>query len=167
MLKSYLQTAIISLFIMSSLQAQTDSASNWKIGGILGSTFSQTYLSNWAAGGENSLSITSIFNIYFNYSKKEISWDNSFNIGYGTLKQGDSKKYRKTDDKLEFSSKFGYEAYKNLYYSAFFSFKTQMAKGYNYPNDSIKISDFLAPAYLIGSIGVDFKQNFLSVFFLL
>ena len=34
-----------------------------------------------------------------------------------------------------------------------------MAPGYNYPNDSVKISNFLAPAYLLGALGMDYKPN--------
>jgi len=43
--------------------------------------------------------------------------------------------------------------------------KTQMAPGYNYPNDSVKISTFLAPAYLLAAVGMDYKPNpFTSAF---
>jgi len=109
--------------------------------------------------------LNSIFNFNANYKKDKKAWDNSFSIGYGILKQEKEGKYRKTDDKIEVSSKYGYEAFNKVYYSAFVSFKTQMAKGFKYPNDSIKISDFLAPAYIVGSLGGDFKFNYLSVFF--
>ena len=34
-----------------------------------------------------------------------------------------------------------------------------MTAGYNYPNDSVKISGPLAPAYLLGSLGLDYKPN--------
>jgi hypothetical protein len=39
------------------------------------------------------------------------------------------------------------------------NFKTQLANGYNYPNDSDKISGFMAPGYLLGAIGLDYKPN--------
>jgi hypothetical protein len=34
-----------------------------------------------------------------------------------------------------------------------------MSPGYDYPNDSVKISNLFAPAYLLGAIGLDFKPN--------
>ncbi len=39
------------------------------------------------------------------------------------------------------------------------SFKTQMTPGYNYPNTEDKISDLLAPAYLLFSLGMDYKPT--------
>jgi hypothetical protein len=40
-----------------------------------------------------------------------------------------------------------------------------MAPGYNYPNDSVIISNLLAPAYITGALGIDYKpDNYLSVF---
>ena len=65
----------------------------------------------------------------------------------------------KTDDKIDFLSKYGREAFKNFFYAALLNFKTQMAPGYNYPNDSVKISNFFAPAYLVGALGMDYKPN--------
>jgi hypothetical protein len=43
--------------------------------------------------------------------------------------------------------------------SALLNFKTQMAPGYKYPDVTTKISDFLAPAYLLGALGLDFKPS--------
>ena len=34
-----------------------------------------------------------------------------------------------------------------------------MTAGYNYPDDSTKISNFLAPGYMLGAIGMDYKPN--------
>ena len=96
--------------------------------------------------------------IYANYKKGNTSFDNSLDIGYGFLKSGNAGT-RKTDDKIDFTSKYGQKASKNWYYAGLINFKSQMAPGYNYPNDSTKISDFLAPAYILGSIGMDYKPN--------
>ena len=38
-------------------------------------------------------------------------------------------------------------------------FKTQIAKGYNYPNDSVPVSKFMNPAVLTIGIGLDYKPN--------
>lgn len=43
------------------------------------------------------------------------------------------------------------------------NFKTQSLPGYNYPNDSVIISKFLSPAYLLFAGGFDWKpKNYLS-----
>jgi hypothetical protein len=75
------------------------------------------------------------------------------------MKQG-SESFRKTDDKIDFLSKYGREAFKNFYYAALLNFKTQMTPGWNYDTDpKDKISDLFAPAYLLVAMGLDFKPN--------
>ena len=39
------------------------------------------------------------------------------------------------------------------------NFKSQFSDGYDYPNDSVPISRFLAPAYILYSLGLDYKPN--------
>lgn len=136
---------------------QKDSVKYWQYGGVVMLNFGQTALSNWAAGGENSQSGNSFFNSFANYKKKNITWDNTIDLGYGMLRQNEQN--RKTDDKIDFSTKFGMAASKKWYYSALFSFKSQFSTGYKYPNDTtrLKISEFLAPAYIVTAIGMDYK----------
>jgi hypothetical protein len=105
------------------------------------------------------MSLNGQFNGYANFKSSTNIWDNSLDLGYGLLRQNKRDGYMKTDDKIDFVSKFGRKAYKNWYYSALLSFKTQMTPGYNYPNDSIKISDWLAPAYFMTAIGLDYKPD--------
>jgi len=130
----------------------------WDIGGIGNAYFNQGYLSNWAQGGESSLS--SLLEVKFNidYKKGKTIWDNDINYKYGLLKSGE-KELRKNEDKLEINSKFGSSASNDWYYSTLVNFKTQFFKGYDYPNDSVPVSDFLAPAYLVFSVGMDYKPS--------
>ena len=86
-------------------------------------------------------------------------WDNSLDLGYGFLQQGNNKSFVKTDDRIDFVSKYGKKAFSNFYYTALLNFKTQFAPGYNYPNDSVKISNFLAPAYVLGAIGLNYMPD--------
>ena len=138
-----------------------DTTKGWKKGGIVGINMAQTSLTNWAAGGENSISVNGIFSVFANYKKGKNAWDNSLDLGYGILKQETGKYVKKTDDKIDLLSKYGREAFKNFYYAALLNFKTQMTTGYNYPNDTtrIKISDHFAPAYLVIALGLDYKPN--------
>jgi hypothetical protein len=148
-------------------EQKADSLSGWKTGGIAGVNVAQTALVNWAAGGEGSFAVNGIFSLFANYKKDKISWDNSFDLGYGVLKQGDID-YKKTDDKIDILSKFGREAYKNLYYAGLLNFKSQMTRGYDYKpegEEDVLISNVFAPAYIIAAIGVDYKpNNYVSVF---
>jgi len=146
-------------------EQKTDTVRGWKMGGVTALNLAQTSLTNWAAGGENSFSINGLFSVYANYKKNKTVWDNSLDIGYGLLKQGSGSDYKKTDDKFDLLSKYGQQASKNFYYAALVNFKTQMTEGKDYATDTSKISNFLAPAYLLGAIGMDYKPNdYLSAF---
>lgn len=136
-----------------------DSIIGWKKGGLFTATVAQTSLTNWVAGGQNSLSVNGLFSGFANYIKGKSVWDNSIDIGYGLIKQGKDEKFRKTDDKIDILSKYGQKAFKNFYYSALMNFRTQMTPGYNYPDITNKISDLFSPAYLIMALGLDFKPN--------
>ena len=173
----------IILVLCSSLytQAQTteaesnlkkvnaDSTDGWKKGGVANITFTQVYLDNWVAGGQNSISINGLISLYANYRKESMTWENNLDLGYGVLRQGSdegelSAPWVKTDDKIDFTSKYGRKAKKNWYYAGLLNFKSQMADGFELPNDSIPISTFMAPAYLLGAIGMDYKSKGFSAF---
>jgi hypothetical protein len=138
-----------------------DTTQGWKKGGIIAINLAQVSLTNWAAGGQNSLAVNGIFSLFANMKKGKSVWDNSLDLGYGILKQGKNADFRKTDDKIDFLSKYGRLAFKNVYYATMINFKTQMTPGYNYPSDAnkVKISNLFAPAYLLIALGLDYKPN--------
>lgn len=138
---------------------ETDTLNGWKKGGIITVNLSQTSLTNWAAGGQNSIATNGMLNLFANMKKGNGLWENAIDIGYGVINQGKEKLWKKTDDKIELSSKYGQKAFKNWYYALLLNLKTQMTPGYNYPNDSVKISDLFAPAYLVSALGMDYKPN--------
>lgn len=144
------------LFFTSSLFAQVDTASTWKRGGTITINVSQVSLQNWAAGGQNSISGSGLLNLFLNYKTSEASWDNSADLGYGLLKLGKNDLI-KSDDRIDLSSKYGRHAFKNWFYSSLINFRTQFSAGYNYPNDSVRISDFMSPGYGLLAIGLDYK----------
>lgn len=159
---------ILFIAFLSNIQAQVteietklrskteDTIIGWKKGGSFSFNLAQTSLSNWSSGGQNSIAVNSLFHYSINYKNLKQSWDNSFDIGYGVLRQGEIRSFLKTDDKIDILSKYGRKVKKNLYYAGAINFKTQMAPGYN-QDDSTKISDFFAPAYILGSLGLDYK----------
>ncbi len=164
---------LLSLFFigLNSIQAQitdaekklkvveTDTVKGWKTGGIVGANLAQTALVNWSAGGESSVAFNGLVSVFAHYKNEENAWDNSLDVGYGLLSQGSNAGFRKTDDKIDFLSKYGRKAFSNFFYSGLVNFKTQFSPGYNYPNDSVKISNLLAPAYLLGAIGLNYQPN--------
>ena len=135
-----------------------DTTQGWKTGGMGSLTFAQVSLTNWAAGGQNSSAFNSALNLFANYKKGHISWDNNLDMGFGLVRQG-LDDLRKSDDRIDFSSKFGRQAFQSQkwYYAMMLNFRTQFAPGYNYPNDSVQISKFLAPGYTTLAIGLDYK----------
>jgi len=153
---------LLAASIILSLAAQAqdvDTTKAWKKGGDAGLNFSQSSFTNWAAGGENALSLTAYTNIFANYKKGEDAWDNSLSLAYGMLQSAHTAP-RKNEDKIDFTSKYGRYAFaKHWYYSALLTAKTQFADGYNYPNDSVPISRFAAPAYVTAAIGLDYKTE--------
>jgi len=133
---------------------------DWDLDGITNLQFNQGFISsNWARGGESSLS--TLWNIRYSADYtygNQISWANDLEYKIGILKSGD-KKLRKNEDKLEINSKFGSNAINNWYYSALLNFQTQFFTGYNYPNTAEPVSGFLAPAHLVFSIGMDYNPK--------
>ena len=139
----------------------------WRKGGILNINLAQGSLSNWAAGGDEfSFSLNTLLSVYAFYKKDRHSWDNTLDFNLGFLNTT-SLGTRKNDDRLDILSKYGYALTKKLNIAALFNFRTQLFKGYNYGNNSQTLSsDFLSPAYILLSPGLDYKpnQNF-SLFF--
>ena len=140
------------------LDVDEDLEDGWQTGGLFSLSFSQVSLTNWAAGGQNSMSGNSIVSMFADYRRESLSWNNSLDLGYGLLKR-ESEGVRKNDDKVDIVSKAGMRAAKDWFYAGLVNFRTQMAPGYRYPNDSVAISRFLAPAYLLGAIGMDYQPH--------
>ena len=142
-----------------------DKEDGFKKGAIVNLALNQASFSNWSAGGFNSLSASTKINYFFYHKKANWIWDNYGQVGYGILDQENNDDIVKTDDIFEFTSKLGRKARENLYYAALLNLRTQMTPGYANPGDDTKISDLLAPLYVTGGIGVDFKkEDKLSVF---
>ena len=137
-----------------------DTTQGWHNSGVFSLNMSQANFTNWAAGGQNSLALNGLVNLGANYRMGKSAWDNALIIGYGKMVQkGNDLGWMKTDDRIDFQSKYGREATEKWFYSVLMSFKTQMDNGYNYPDTDNKISGLLSPAYLLFSLGMDYKPN--------
>jgi hypothetical protein len=153
------KTILLLFFFTTTLMVTAQQDTLWRRGGLLSLNFSQVSLTNWAAGGQNSVAGNAIVNYFANYKSGKNAWDNFADLGYGLLMQGKKGKWLKSDDKIELGTKYGRKASKDWYYSALANFRSQFTPGYNYPNDSTVISKFFAPAYLTLALGMDYKPN--------
>ncbi|MDH5400010.1 MAG: DUF3078 domain-containing protein [Cyclobacteriaceae bacterium] len=146
--------------VESKLKAQkTDTTEGWKKGGTITTNLSQVSLTNWASGGQNSVSLSGLLSLFAHRKMGNGLWENYLDIAYGTIKQGKRANWWKTDDKIDLTSKYGRKLAESWYLAGVLNFKSQLAAGYNYPNDSVVISGFMAPGYLLGAMGLDYKPN--------
>ena len=150
----------------------------------------QTSLSNWAAGGDNTVSFAGFVDGNANYARNEMFWNNRLQLDYGFLYASSKPILQKSTDRIYLESKWGYKAYQDvLYFSANYDFKSQFTTGYDYNTPSSLVdengndlegdvlkqawkdaralkSGFLAPAYTNLALGIDYKPaKWLSVNF--
>ena len=150
---------VLLLGFCHSLSAQDEADTTyWTKGGVIGISFSNVGLTNWAAGGVNSVSGVGLISLNANYKRDKTTWDNTLSLGYGLLKQDNADVF-KSDDKIELNSKYGRAFKEHWYYSALLQFKTQFAPGFANAGDTVNISDFMAPGYMVLAIGFDYKPN--------
>lgn len=143
----------------------------WKLGGMYTLNLAQGSLSNWQGGGDKtSFSAVSFLNLFAFYKYDRHSWDNTLDLGYGYVNTT-SLGSRKSDDRIDLLSKYGYDMGHKWYASTLFNFRSQFSPGYAYSKDAEgrdikeRTSDFLAPAYVLLSLGVDYKPvDYFSVF---
>jgi hypothetical protein len=159
MKKIKLTLCLLLFAALTIAQDPADGDTLWKVTGVTSLNLSQLSLTNWAAGGENSISGNALIKISPDYDNGTLNWDNDLTLGFGLLKQGD-RNAQKSDDQIDLSSKLGYRASDHWFYTALLSFKTQFAEGYSDPEDvDTKISGFMAPGYLNFSLGMDYKPT--------
>lgn len=145
---------------MSTLFAQDGDSlqqkdTTWKVGGIISLNFSQAYYENWQAGGTPSITGVGFLKLYSLYYKRKWRWDSQLDVAYGLIQERQAIQ-RKTDDKFTFDTKIGYDLGKKWFLSILGSFRTQFAPAYEDPDTrNVKISDFMSPAYVILSPGID------------
>lgn len=150
----------------SNKKQEEDTAhkSGWKKGGLFTLNVAQGSLSNWQGGGDkNSFSAIGFLNVFAILRNGKNLWTNTLDLGYGYINTT-SLGNRKSDDRIDLLSKYGYQIAKKWYAGALFNFRSQFAPGYMYEqvnNTDVKTltSKFLAPAYVLLSLGFDFKPS--------
>ena len=130
----------------------------WYYGFISSFSMNQNYLANWSRGGQSSLSGMLDVRAEARYTNKETkeTWTNSGRLRYGSIwnrEQG----IRTSTDNVEFNSQYNRVLINKLDFSSVFYGKTQIAKGFNFPNDSVAVSKFLNPGTFTVGMGVEYK----------
>lgn len=144
---------------VKTIKKEADTAARiWRRGGLYNLQIAQGSLRNWAAGGDDfSLTITSVLNLFAFYTKGRRSWDNTLDVNFGYVNTT-SLGARKNDDRLDILSKYGYSLDSAWNLSGLVNFRSQLFKGYTYgQEDRTLASAFLSPAYVLTSVGIDFK----------
>lgn len=139
-------------------QIKQDTVKHWKTAAVFGLTFNQLSLTNWASGGESSLSGKANFDLKSLYERNGSSFEFQNKSAFGVVGYGNNR-IEKTEDRFDLSAAYSFKAYDYWTYTSLFTFKTQLANGYKYPNDSTLISAFMAPGYLTASLGFKFKKS--------
>lgn len=166
---------ILWFFTSSLLKAQNDDAYSNDIGGdyiysnyyqqgwhFYGNSSintSQSSFSNWQGGGLNSISLSTAISLNLVYQGQKAKWENSLDAGYGIMLQGNENKWFKNDDRLAFNTKLGVRANERWYYTTSLEFYSQFQPGFWGINDTLPISDFMAPGYVTVALGFDYNPS--------
>lgn len=150
--------ASLQTFALFAQDAAKAEVKPWVYKGVTGINFAQTALSNWAAGGENSVAGNAYLNASLTHRSGNWLWENNLALEYG-LTNTKSLGTQKSSDKIDFASKIGYSTNNKWFYTGLIDFKSQFYNGYNYPNKTDYISKFMAPAYSNISVGMEYRPN--------
>ncbi len=120
----------------------------WKVSGNTQLHFTQSHFSdNWSGGGENAYTGLATLTLNFNFNnQKKITWNNQLEakLGFTTKKSDKSRVFRPNTNSLRYTTNWGYQAVKNLYYSGQINMSTQLVPNYRENSDVVQ-SDFLSP----------------------
>ncbi len=153
-------------FAYSQDSTATKDTLYWHRGTTLAVNLAQTSLTNWNAGGQNSIAYNALCNSFLNYEKDKLVYSNSLTLAFGQANLAD-KGWRKTDDRLYYISKLSYKKSEKLRYTIYLDFLTQFADGFNYiqsvsnPNEdtAVLVSRFMSRGYSTLAIGAEYTPT--------
>jgi hypothetical protein len=117
---------------------------HWKSSLKTNINFGQTSLTNWAAGGDNTVSLAAYVDANANYAKNQLYWNNRLQLDYGFLYASSKPILQKNTDRIYLESKWGLKIpkAKNLSFTVKYDFKSQFTTGYNYLTPKITEEDY-------------------------
>ena len=135
--------------------------SRWTTSGGASLQFTQGYVSkNWYKGGESNFALLAAADYTFNYKYENFTWDNKVEgkLGFVTTPSDTCHNYMTNTDYLKYTTKFGYKAAGDWFYTLQAIGQTQFCPGYK-TNVAAEQSKFFNPSYLNVSIGMDYKKS--------
>jgi hypothetical protein len=153
--------AVKEMLMVGTKSFKSLDSNGWLKTGTFILNINQGTLSHWAAGGEQSvLGINWLFNYALNLRQGRSTWDNGFDIALGFQNATSFGKFRKIDDRIDITTKYGYQISNKGYLGILANFNSQVLAGYDYSiNPNPKISSFLTPGKILLSPGFDFKPT--------
>ena len=160
-MKRFLPLIALLLSVNVAFAQDGEVKSPWTHGGTVGFNMAQSHFDNWSAGGQDNINFLGLAKYDINYKKGLHKWDNSLDLQLGYNYFNLDMKPIKTDDRIFFSSLYGYDLINDHWYAtANFTFQSQFTNGYNYAADSTNcISGFMAPGYLTLGLGIQWVPN--------
>lgn len=152
----------LALLVASMAAFGQQDTTYWRVGGNTALTFSQVSLTNWAAGGQNSVAINSNFGVFANWIKDRSKWENSLDLAYGVINQEESSGFSKSDDLINFVTKYSYKMNTSSgkwFFTGSLDFRTQFTEGFATPEEVERISNFMAPGYLTVGSGISYDPS--------
>lgn len=164
---------LIILFVVIPflLVAQNDTTNSkkdttyWSFSNKFGVNFNfSDFSDNWTGGGTDAISLSTFLNSRAKYQKDKLSFTSSLELLYGQQRQdNDIVPFRKTQDKIFFNNKLGYDINDTWDMNFNLQFLTQFDEGFRFPKNEDEeielISDFLSPAFLTASLGFSYNPE--------
>lgn len=164
-INTYTYIVCDTIYPQAKDSTQSDFHLRHKFNGDIGITLNQLAITHWAAGGESNGSGRISSNFTYQYNRKLFNYVINGIFAYGMSNYTKDRRYEKSEDRCELSMTMTNNNNNNLSFTSIASLKTQFTNGYTYPNDSIPISRFFAPAYLTLSAGYNYNiKDFLSIY---
>jgi hypothetical protein len=165
---------VFAAFVSNAQDEAAKESGPWTKKGNLQFLFNQSaFNAEWTGGGTSNIAGNLAINYDLNYKKGRTTWNNKLIGEYGITRLKGQEFNRKTNDRLELNSIYGYKvkADSNWSYSAFLNFLTQWTDGYVFGEDvngnetRTRTTGLLSPGYLsfgpgmLYSKGDNFKVN--------
>lgn len=134
----------------------------WTFNGDYSMQFMQSgYSKNWYQGGENNYSTLGKLVLRANYNNKQkVKFENTLEmqLGFRTNNTDTVHSVKTSSDQLRYTGKLGLQATKKWYYTLQIVGTSQFCKSYA-NNSEVVNSDFLSPANVNISLGMDYSMS--------
>ena len=140
----------------------------WTKNGAISIDFGTVSVSNWAGGGQNSISMGLLLDGKITRTTKKTIWETYGNLTLGGARVGESPQnlFKKTKDILILGTKYGYRLSPNWSIPVSLDLRTQLLDGYTFKKDingnevtDIKNSSFLSSGILSVGAGIEYNYN--------